>query len=68
MFQKGVEPDEGGSSKMWDIVDDIRGIEKALEEGQNQNPQIMKSDSIPSFESAHNVSFFLIINFYMIDM
>ena len=58
MFQKGGEPDEGGSSKMWDIVDDISGIEKTLERWQNKNPQIMKSDSIPSFESAHNVSFF----------
>ena len=61
MFQKGGEPDEGdstASSKMWDIVDDISGIEKALERWQNKNPQIMKSDSIPSFESAHNVSFF----------
>ena len=58
MFQKGGEPDEGDSSKMWDIVDDIRGIEKALERWQNKNPQIMKSDSGSSFESAYNVSFF----------
>ena len=57
MFQKGVEPDEGGSSKMWDIVD-IRGIEKALERWQNKNPQIMKSDSGSSFERAYDVSFF----------
>ena len=57
MFQKRVEPDEGGSSKMWDIVD-IRGIEKALERWQNKNPQIMKSDSGSSFESAYDVSFF----------
>ena len=58
MFQKGGEPDEGGSSKMWDIVDDIRGIEKALERWQNKNPQIMKSDSGSSFERAYDVSFF----------
>ena len=61
MFQKGVEPDEGAStasSKMWDIVDDIIGIEKALERWQNQNPQIMKSNSSSSFESAYDVSFF----------
>ena len=58
MFRKGVEPDEGGSSKMLDIVDDISGIEKALERWQNQNPQIMKSDSGSSFESAYDVSFF----------
>ena len=57
MFQKGGEPDEGGSSKMWDIVD-IRGIEKALERWQNKNPQIMKSDSGSSFERAYDVSFF----------